>query len=96
MLEGKVFVFIGVLDGISNEEAEAAVHRHGGVVRQSVSSKTDFIVLGRFLKNGKPSKSGTQYKKAKEIIEQQKMTADQEKNGLRVLKEESFTKVLFR
>ena len=97
-LDGKVFVFIGVLDTISNEDAEASVLRHGGVVRKSVSSKTDFVVLGEFLKNGKPSRSGAQFRKAKEIIEEQKkMTSTNQKfTGLRVLKEESFVKVLFK
>jgi NAD-dependent DNA ligase len=98
MLDGKVFVFIGVLDTISNEDAEAAVLRHGGVVRQSVSSKTDFIVLGEFLKNGKSSRSGAQFRKAKEIIEEQKkmISTNRKFTGLRVLKEESFVKVLFK
>jgi ATP-dependent DNA helicase PIF1 len=102
MLAGKVFVFVGNLEGVSNEDAETAVQRHGGSVRHSVSTKTDFLVLGRFLKNGKPSKSGAQYKKATEIIEKQKTAHEVTKKGggkftgLRILKEESFTKVLFK
>ena len=42
----KTVVVTGTLQGFSREEAEAAVKRAGGRAASSVSSKTDFVVLG--------------------------------------------------
>jgi DNA ligase (NAD+) len=46
-LKGKVVVITGVLDGMTREEARAAVTGAGGRVSESVSRRTDFVVIGR-------------------------------------------------
>lgn len=45
-LAGKVFVITGRLEGFTREEAQRAIEASGGVVRGSVSGRTDYLVLG--------------------------------------------------
>jgi DNA ligase (NAD+) len=45
-LSGKTFVFTGSLDGFSRTEAKEAVHARGGKVSSSVSTNTDYVVVG--------------------------------------------------
>lgn len=45
-LPGKVFVFTGTLAGLTRAEAAKLVQAAGGVVRDSVSGKTDYVVAG--------------------------------------------------
>jgi DNA ligase (NAD+) len=45
-LAGKTFVFTGGLPHLSREEAKAMVTAKGGKVTSSVSSKTDYVVVG--------------------------------------------------
>jgi DNA ligase (NAD+) len=45
-LVGKAFVFTGALARISREEAGALVAANGGKVANSVSKKTDYVVVG--------------------------------------------------
>lgn len=46
ILEGKVFVITGTLPTLSREEAKALIEAHGGKVTDSVSKKTDYLVVG--------------------------------------------------
>jgi len=43
---GKIFVVTGTLPGLSREGAKEFIQKHGGKVTDSVSKKTDYLVLG--------------------------------------------------
>ena len=58
-LAGKTFVLTGTLMGLSREEAKRRIERAGGRVSSSVSSATDYLVLG-----GKP---GSKHASAKKL-----------------------------
>lgn len=45
-LSGKTFVITGTLPTLSREEAKALIERYGGKVTDSVSRKTDYLVVG--------------------------------------------------
>jgi DNA ligase (NAD+) len=45
-LEGVTFVFTGTLDRFTRQEAQETVERHGGSATGSVSSNTDYLVVG--------------------------------------------------
>lgn len=45
-LAGKTFVITGTLPTLSREQASALIKQHGGKVTDSVSKKTDFLVVG--------------------------------------------------
>ena len=46
-LEGLTFVLTGGLDSMTREEARAAIEEKGGKVTGSVSSRTDYVVVGK-------------------------------------------------
>ncbi len=58
-LKGKTFVLTGVLDSMSRSEAKEKIRLAGGKVLESISSKTDFLIVGR--------KPGSKLEKAKEL-----------------------------
>ncbi len=58
-LEGLQFVLTGTLEHYTREEAKKVIERLGGRVSNSVSTKTDYLVLGR--------DAGQKFQKAKEL-----------------------------
>jgi DNA ligase (NAD+) len=58
-LAGKTFVFTGALERYSRDEAQQLVMRFGGRAASSVSSRTDFVVVGK--------DPGSKFDKAKKL-----------------------------
>ncbi|MGA2417846.1 MAG: NAD-dependent DNA ligase LigA [Candidatus Staskawiczbacteria bacterium] len=58
-LSGKIFVLTGTLEKMSRDEARAKIRDLGGDVSESVSSKTDFVIVG--------SEPGSKADKAKKL-----------------------------
>ncbi|TXT53870.1 MAG: DNA ligase [Promethearchaeota archaeon] len=46
-LEGKKFVFTGALDNYTRDEASEQIRKYGGRATSTVSSETDFVVVGK-------------------------------------------------
>lgn len=65
-LTGTTFVFTGLLETKSREECEELVKILGGRVTTAVSGKTDYLVAGEVLEDGRPFTDGSKYRKAKE------------------------------
>ena len=66
-LLGYTFVFTGVLAGMGREESSDYVKTLGGRVTSAVSGRTDYLVVGEQLEDGRPYTEGTKYKKALEL-----------------------------
>lgn len=58
-LEGKIFVLTGTMEKLTREEAKDLIKKEGGKISSSVSSQTDFLVVGE--------KPGSKYKKALQL-----------------------------
>ena len=58
-LAGKIFVVTGTLNTISRDEAKARIRKLGGMISESVSSKTDYLVAGE--------NPGSKFNKGKEL-----------------------------
>jgi len=65
-LAGYTFVFTGLLPEVSREEAHDIVKNLGGRVTGSVSSKTNYVVCGDTLEDGRPVHTSQKYIKAQE------------------------------
>jgi replication factor C subunit 1 len=65
-LEGLAFVFTGVLNDLARDSATDLVKCLGGRVTTAVSGKTDYLVVGEVLEDGRMYTEGSKYKKATE------------------------------
>lgn len=63
-LEGLTFCFSGVLATLSRDSASDFVKTLGGRVTGNVSSKTDYLVLGTVLEDGRAVEEGKKYQRA--------------------------------
>ena len=46
-LKGKIFVLTGILETMAREEAKEKIRQLGGEISESVSKKTDFVIVGK-------------------------------------------------
>jgi ATP-dependent DNA helicase PIF1 len=68
-LEGLAFVFTGDFNTFPRDDAEALVKACGGVIRTgAVSGKTNYLVIGERMDDGRSVMSGVKYRKAEAII----------------------------
>lgn len=58
-ITGKTFVFTGTLESLTRDEAKDKVRSFGGEISESVSKKTDYVVVG--------SEPGSKYDKAQQL-----------------------------
>ena len=70
-LEGKAFVVTGKLEGMSRQEAEVLIRKHGGSAGSSVTKSTDYLVVGA--KPGSKLARATQLKT--KILDQEQFEA---------------------
>ena len=66
-MAGWTFVFTGVLEGLSREDSVDLVKTLGGRVTTAVSGKTDYLVVGEVLEDGRAFTEGSKYCKALEL-----------------------------
>lgn len=64
ILNQYTFVFTGVLRNMSREEAQDMVKILGGRVTSTVSKKTNYLVFGDILEDGRPYTEGSKYNRA--------------------------------
>jgi len=80
-LTGKTFVVTGVLDSMSREDAKDKVMALGGKVTGGVSGRTNFLVVGSVLEDGRP-------------VNESKKHKDATRRGIPIFNEEEFLKLV--
>lgn len=58
-LSGKTFVFTGILESLTRDDAKKKIRARGGDISSSVSAQTDYVIVG--------SEPGSKYEKAKKL-----------------------------
>ena len=61
---GKAFVLTGLLQNIERFSITDFIESQGGRVTGSVSGKTDFLIAGQKLEDGRDANTSNKYKKA--------------------------------
>ena len=87
-LEGIAFVLTGEPEGYSRERAEKLIKDCGGFVRSAVSGKTNYLVIGPKLDDGRDVTTSNKYKKAQEII------SGENKSELKIISKEGLFKLI--
>ena len=65
-LAGKSFVVTGVLPSLDRDAAKDFIKQWGGTVKTAVSGKTQYLVAGDLLEDGRPVTASSKYRKAVE------------------------------
>ncbi|KAK1444900.1 chromosome transmission fidelity factor 18 [Babesia gibsoni] len=77
------FVFTGVLETLDRDTVIELVRKLGGIYVSGVSGKTDYLVCGEILEDGRNYTEGSKYRKAKELMKKQT-------GNIKILKETEF------
>ena len=79
-LKNIIFVLSGLNESLTRDEMSELISRYGGLERSAVSGKTNYLVVGFEMEDGRPITEGSKYKKAIEknvkIINEQTMVVD--------------------
>lgn len=62
-LKGVIFVLTGLNESLTREEMVDLITRYGGIERSAVSGKTNYLVAGFEMEDGRPITSGSKYKR---------------------------------
>ncbi|KYO03625.1 putative replication factor C subunit 1 [Plasmodium gaboni] len=81
------FVITGVFKNFTRDELQSKIKEHGGSVMSAVSTKTNYLVHGEYLEDGRLFNEGRKYTKAFELQQQQK-------SNIKILNEEELLKLL--
>jgi hypothetical protein len=81
-LQGLAFVFTGEPVCMSRNEVETLVKSCSGLVRSAISGKTNYLVIGKIMDDGRDVTSGQKYAQAKKII------SGQNKSNLKIINEQ--------
>jgi len=74
-------VITGKLDTADRKEVQDKIRELGGLARSGVSGKTNYLIIGSILEDGRQVEEGNKYKKAKK----------NEAKGLKIITEEEFS-----
>eukprot|EP00917_Polyrhabdina_sp_WS-2016_P026073 GHVP01056048.1.p2 GENE.GHVP01056048.1~~GHVP01056048.1.p2 ORF type:complete len:882 (+),score=181.99 GHVP01056048.1:5348-7993(+) len=85
--DGMKFCVTGAFESTTREDVEENVKRFGGQVMSAVSSRTDYLVAGSVLEDGRAVEESGKYKKAEAIVESGK-------GKIKFLREDEFLKML--
>lgn len=65
-INGKKIAVTGVIDGYTREQIEDLILSSGAKFTKAISGKTDYLIAGNILEDGRPYTEGSKYKAAKE------------------------------
>lgn len=65
-LSGIIFVLTGLNESLNRDETIELITRYGGIIRSAVSGKTQYLVAGFEMEDGRPITEGSKYRAAKE------------------------------
>lgn len=63
-LKGLIFVLSGLNESLTRDEMSELISRYGGIERTAVSGKTNYLVVGFEMEDGRPITEGSKYKNA--------------------------------
>lgn len=66
LLEGLTIVLTGVMELLAREKLDQWIFAHGGKCTGSVSGKTNMLIVGTKLEDGREVTAGSKYRKAME------------------------------
>ncbi|PHJ20163.1 aaa family [Cystoisospora suis] len=93
-LSGKTFVLTGVLDSMSREEAVGKILQLGGRCTSAVSGKTDYLVTGSILEDGREVSTGSKYRKALQLQTEGGSNKKGGKSVIQIVNESEFLTML--